>query len=133
MEFCARAGRYWLLLLGIMFANGVVRVGLLQPRLGEEAARQAASLFGAAIVIAFSGWFVHRTAMTSPGRLLAVGGLWLALTVTFEFGMGRFVSGASWEALLADYDLRAGRLWPLVLVAVLVGPWVWGLGRARRA
>lgn len=53
-----------------------------------------------------------------------VGALWLALTVAFEFAFGRNVSGASLESLLADYDLRRGRLWSLVLLTVLFAPWL---------
>ena len=61
----------------------------------------------------------------SARDLLKVGLLWVVLTLLFEFGMG-WVSGASWEAMIADYGLGRGRLWPLVLLAILVAPWFWG-------
>ena len=44
--------------------------------------------------------------------------------MAFELLFGRYVSGASWESLLADYDLRRGRLWSLVLVTILFAPWL---------
>jgi len=59
-----------------------------------------------------------------------IGIAWLALTVAFEFGFGRSVAHASWQDLLADYDLRKGRLWPLVLAWINLGP---AVIRARRA
>ena len=44
------------------------------------------------------------------------------MTVAFEFAFGRTVADMSWSELLADYDLRAGRLWPLVLAWIAAGP-----------
>jgi hypothetical protein len=121
----------WLILAVAMFANGTFRVLVLQPRLGEGLARQLATVSGIGIVVALTLPFVRRLADTSSPDLLKVGLLWLGLTLLFEFGMG-LVSGASWEAMLADYDVRRGRLWPLVLLAVLVAPWLWGALLRRR-
>jgi hypothetical protein len=115
----------WLLLLVVMFTNGIVRVMVLQPRLGEEPARRVATLIGVFLVLAISWLYARRVAPARAGELLAVGALWLALTLAFEFGFGR-LSGQSWEVLLADYDVARGRLWPLVLVATLFGPWLMG-------
>jgi hypothetical protein len=126
----------WVVLAVVMFANGTFRVLVLQPRLGEGLARQVATLSGIAIVLAVAFLFVRRLSDPGPGDLLKVGLLWLVLTLAFEFGMG-LVSGASWETMLADYDLTRGRLWPLALVAILVAPWLWGTvegrGRSREA
>ena len=122
----------WFLLLVLMFGNGVARVSVLQPRLGEDAARQVASLAGLAIVLAFSFLFVRWQARASRRPLLLVGVVWLALTLAFELGFGRYVLGMGWRALLADYDLLHGRLWPLVLLATLLGPWLWGIALGRR-
>lgn len=36
--------------------------------------------------------------------------------------MGRFLLHREWSMLLADYNLFAGRLWPLVLVWVTIAP-----------
>ncbi len=117
----------WGVLLAVMIANGLLRVVVLQQRLGEDAARQASSVLGACLVLALSGIFVRRLPDPAPGPLLRVGLLWGALTLAFELGFGHYVSGQSWETLLADYDLAAGRLWPLVLAATVAGPWLWGV------
>jgi len=113
----------WLLLLVVMLTNGTVRVLLLQPRLGEDTARRVATVGGVLLVLGFSWLHARRAGPATSSEWLAVGALWLALTLTFELGFGR-LSGQSWEALLADYDLSRGRLWPLVLAATLVGPWL---------
>ncbi|MBL8446270.1 MAG: hypothetical protein JNJ44_02530, partial [Zoogloeaceae bacterium] len=54
---------------------------------------------------------------------------WLASTVVFEFGMGRWVLGKPWSDLLAAYTFTDGNLWPLVLLTVLLAPP--GLARRR--
>jgi ABC-type Fe3+ transport system permease subunit len=46
------------------------------------------------------------------------------MTVAFEVGVFHFIVGHPMSVLLADYDLAAGRLWPLVLITELVTPWV---------
>ena len=134
MTIVAKAVVAWLLLFVVMFANGSVRVVVLQPRLGEDRARQAASLVGVALVLVVSRLFVRfAPAATSP-QLWRVGAGWLAATLAFELLFGRFVSGLRWNELLADYDVARGRLWPLVLGSVFLGPWLCGLaGRGARA
>jgi hypothetical protein len=122
-----RAAGAWLAMLAVMSANGVLREALLVPRLGEHAGRQVSSVLGACLVVALSGVFVAR--FTDPRRapLARIGLLWGALTLAFEFGFGHYVSGLAWDALLADYDVAAGRLWPLVLAATVLSPPLWGL------
>jgi hypothetical protein len=127
----ARAIAAWLVLLVLMFANGAARVVVLQPRLGEDGARQVASLTGLGVVLLLSWAFVRSSRRATPSELRRVGAAWLALTIAFELLFGRFVSGMSWSALLADYDVRRGRLWPLILVGVLLGPSLWGALRSR--
>jgi hypothetical protein len=117
----------WLVLLAAMFANGFVRVLVMEPRLGERLARQVSTALGVSIVILVAGTFVRARPAASRPELLRVGALWLFLTVAFEFLFGHYVAGATWGELVADYDVRQGRFWPLVLLAVLLGPWVWSL------
>jgi hypothetical protein len=130
MNLIAHSMLLWLLILVAMFGNGVLRVGVLQPRLGEDLARQVASLTGIAIVLGLSRSLVPRLGRRTASELVGVGAIWLALTLAFEFGFGRYVSGLSWQALFADYDLFRGRLWPLVLLATFAAPWFWGRVRA---
>jgi hypothetical protein len=54
------------------------------------------------------------------------------MTVCFEFALGRFVGKLSWKEMLADYDLRRGRTWPVVLAWLAVGPSVVRSIRIRR-
>jgi hypothetical protein len=129
MRPLAAAAVAWLALLVAMVANGFVRVVVVEPRLGELLARQVATATGVAIVVAAAGIFVQKRPHAGPAELIGAGAVWLVLTLAFEFLFGHYVAGASWRELLADYDVRAGRLWPLVLLAVFLGPWLWGLAR----
>jgi hypothetical protein len=127
-----RALLAWLVLLAAMLANGFVRVLVMEPRLGEVLGRQVSTALAVSIVIVVAGTFVRGRPAASRPELLQVGAVWLLLTVAFEFLFGHYVVGATWQEQLADYDVRQGRFWPLVLVAVLVSPWVWGLARPGR-
>jgi hypothetical protein len=90
-----------------------------------------ACLTGVLVILAMTRRFVLRLGSPGSAKLLEVGLLWLFLTVAFEFGFGR-LSGASWQALLADYDIPRGRLWPLVLLTTFLAPWLWGRDRRDR-
>lgn len=54
----------------------------------------------------------------------------IRVAIAVEFGFGQFVMGHSWSTLLHDYNVFAGRIWILVLLTTLLGPWL--LGRPGR-
>jgi hypothetical protein len=114
-------------LIGV--ANGIVREATYGRRAGEFAAHQ---ISGVTAVAAFAAYFRaldRRWPIPTARDAVAIGAAWLALTVAFEFSFGRLVAKQSWDELLADYDLRHGRTWPLVLAWIAAGP---GVTRARR-
>jgi hypothetical protein len=113
----------WLLLAVVGFLNGVTRRVLLTPWLGESLARQVSSVTAAALILAVVIAVAPALRGLSRRELLAVGSLWLALTVAFELTLGR-LTGQTWSRLLEDYDLSAGRLWVLVPLTVLFAPLV---------
>lgn len=128
--FIFQAVAAWVILAVVMFANGAVRVVFLQPRMGEHTARQVATATGVLIVLTAAFLFVRRIETPARGELWQVGGLWLVLTLLFEFGLGA-ATGASWAEMLADYDVLNGRLWSLIPLAALVAPRLAGLVPAR--
>ena len=106
----------------IGIANGTLREAGYRGRVGGLAAHQLST---ASAIGLFAGYFellAHRWPLGSSRKAFEVGAVWLVLTVGFEFGFGRYVAKTSWRELLVDYDLRKGRLWPLVLVWIAVGP-----------
>jgi hypothetical protein len=131
MTLGGKAAVTWLILCVVMFTNGAIRALLLQPRLGEDLARQVASLTGVLFVLLASWLFVRGCPRASSGQLLWVGAGWLAATLAFEFGLG-FVSGLGWRELLAEYNIFRGRLWSLIVLSVFLGPWLCGVARRQK-
>jgi hypothetical protein len=118
----ARAGIIWFAIMLAAILNGAVRDLLLVPRLGDVAARAVSSLTLAA-VIAFVTWMsLPWIKPESAGDAWRIGVMWLVMTLAFEFGAGHYLFGTSWHALIADYNIFAGRLWILVLVSTLISP-----------
>ena len=60
----------------------------------------------------------------------AIGGIWVTLTLAFEFLAGHYLFGHPWRRLLEDYDLAAGRIWILVLMTTAAAPWLMARWRA---
>jgi hypothetical protein len=124
-----RAAAVWVGILLLASVNGAVRDLLLAPRLGDPVAR-AISTVALCGLVALVTWFtIGWMHPTTPRRALSIGILWLALTLAFEFLGGHYLFHKPWAALVADYDVRRGRIWILALVATLLMP-VW-LARAR--
>jgi hypothetical protein len=102
-------------------ANGLSR-GLYAGRLGEARAHQVSTATLIAALLPYARAVERRWPIPTPGAAARIGASWVALTVAFEFGFGHYGARQSWSTLLADYDLRRGRLWPLVLAATAAAP-----------
>ena len=111
----------WVGLAGLATVNGISR-GLYARRLGDDRAHQVSTATLVAVVLPYAQAIERRRPIATAGDAAGIGVTWLALTVAFEFGIGRYVAKQSWRILLADYDLRRGRLWPVALVAVALAP-----------
>jgi protein-S-isoprenylcysteine O-methyltransferase Ste14 len=71
------------------------------------------------IALLVSSWRIE-----SSSQAFATGGIWLLLTIVFEFVFGHYVMGHPWSRLFRDYNLLKGRLWVLVLVWTAISPYV---------
>lgn len=119
--------RYCLAWVGMMLLailNGGLRDGLYAGRVGELAAHQIST---GLLLVVFAGYFWGLTSawpIESAGMAWRIGLMWLLMTLAFETGMVRLVGGHPWERLLHEYDLLAGRVWLLVPLWTLVGPYL---------
>ena len=117
-----RAIIVWFAVLALAVINGGVREMWLIPRLGAGPGRVVSAVSLCLLVFLVTwltiGWIRPATA----GRALRVGLLWLVLTLTFEFGAGHYLFHKPWAVLLEDYDVSRGRIWPVVLLVVLLAP-----------
>lgn len=117
-----RAAAVWFGIMLLAILNGAARDILLVPRFGDLVSRAVScvALSGGIVLIA---WLSLRwIAPLSIGDAWTIGVMWLAMTLAFEFIAGHYLFRTPWETLLADYDLLAGRLWVLVLIATLIAP-----------
>ncbi len=118
-----RAVVTWVLMIPVAILNGVVRQALVQPVTGELRAHQISVLTGSSAFLALVYAAFHQQAPAMSDRsLLRLGAGWVAATIVFEFIAGHFVFGNPWSRLFHDYNLRAGRLWTLVLGVIALSP-----------
>lgn len=124
----ARAVAIWLAILVLASLNGAVRDLVVAPRIGDTAARAISTLVLCGLVLLVTWVSIRWIGPHSARQALAIGALWLVLTLAFEVGAGR-LTGKSWSVVLADYDLLRGRIWVLVPIVTFLAPlWV---GRHR--
>ena len=123
----------WVLACGAMILNGIFREVLLVPAAGRSVADVMSAGLGVIILLALSWAFLHGPshAMTVPQQL-TVAASWLLLTVVFEFTFGHWVDGKSWQELLDNYNVSAGRLWPIVLGLFVITPFLFARSKARQ-
>ena len=128
-----KAAGLWLLILACAVLNGLIREAVLVPRLGTPAALVVSGLLLATCIVIVALVLVPRLGPLTLRQRLGIGLFWLALTLIFEFGFGRFVQQRSWAELLEAYTFRDGSLWPLVLLVTLLAPlWARATPRLRR-
>ena len=106
--------------LGI--ANGVTRDLVYKQRAGDLAAHQISTATGIALFAVYFWLLQRRWPIPTRQTAIEIGGTWLVLTILFELGFGHYVGGKSWSELLRDWNLAEGRVWPLVLIWISIGP-----------
>jgi hypothetical protein len=117
-----RAVLVWLLLCAVAVANGTVRQFLLLPAVGPYAGHVLSSVSLSLLILLVAWLSIRWIGPATVQQAWLVGVLWLSATVAFEFLAGHYLFGNPWSKLLADYDVRQGRVWVVVLLATLVAP-----------
>lgn len=112
----------WLVLVALAFANGAFREFVLSPKLGAPVAHVISTVILSALIVLVTYLFVGKVKdRYSAQDMLLTGIFWTALTLVFEFGLG-LARGASWETMLADYNIFKGRVWVVVPIITLLAP-----------
>jgi hypothetical protein len=114
----------WLVMLVVSVFNGVLRDFTYGRHMPALQAHQLSTLGGILLLGGVIYLYQQRWPFASTRQAWQVGLFWMALTVAFEFLFFHYVGGHSWEVLLANYDMSAGRLWPLILLWVAVAPYL---------
>lgn len=116
-----KAALFWCLLFVLAVLNGVARQMVTAEMFGETTALLAHTVFLAGLFFVLSRGFTRLLGLADFGSRLALGLCLSVATVLAEFALGRAL-GMPWEQLMADWNLSEGRLWPLVPLALLLGP-----------
>ena len=114
----------WFPMVLIAIANAALREAGYKRYVGELAAHQISTLTGCILIGVYVWVLGSYLELQSPGQAIGVGLMWLAMTITFEFGFGHFVAGDPLSRLLHDYNILEGRVWVLFLLWVTVSPYV---------
>ncbi len=113
----------WLLLCGAMVGNGIFREAALVPTIKRTAADIVSAALGITIILVITRPFLRRAKPDAhPGRVAAI---WIGMTIAFEFLFGHYGDGKSWSELAGNYAIWRGKLWPVVLLAVPLAPFLW--------
>jgi hypothetical protein len=112
----------WLLIAVAEVLHGIVRVRLLNRRVGDHRARQIGVFTGSVIILMISWFAVPWLRASTTGQLLGIGFFWLALMLALEVGFGRLVFRASWQRIAADFDFRKGGLLAVGMLVLLIAP-----------
>jgi hypothetical protein len=121
----------WFVLMGAEFVHGIVRAMWLVPAVGDLHSRQIGVFTGTVINLTIAALFIRWIHPTRTADAIAVGVLWLVLTVMFEIGFGHAVLQASWQRIGSDYDLIHGGLLPIGLALLALAPLI--AAKSRRA
>jgi hypothetical protein len=114
----------WLLFIPVPVINGFLREKWYKPALGELPAHIIGSIAVSLLYLIYVFLFFKKSILEySSAQLFLMGGIWLVLTLIFEFGIG-VAAGRSWEYMLSDYDVLKGRIWPMVLLIIFFSPFI---------
>lgn len=127
-----RALAVWLAIVAAESAHGVLRQLWLAPRLGDLRARQLSVATGALLILAIATASARWLRAETARAQLAVGALWVALTVAFELALGRLVLQYDWARITEDYDPRRGGFLALGMVVLALAPRIGAALRRRR-
>jgi hypothetical protein len=128
-----RAFAIWCLLLVAAAFNGMLREFVLTPLLGPGVAELLSALLLAGLILLAAWWLVRLTGPGRPmGQWFLVGLLWAGLTLALEIGFFHYGMGVPWERLLADWDIRRGGYFGLIVLVTRGAPMMVGLAHWGR-
>jgi len=124
MSIWLKALVLWFAILVLAIVNGTLREKVLIPAFGNVAGLiTSGSILSACILLVAWGGAPWYGPLTSR-QWVRIGCFWLVLTLVFEFSFGLFAQHKRWSELLEAYTFKGGNIWPLVLLATCVAPWV---------
>ncbi|MCB1706549.1 MAG: hypothetical protein KDI17_16905 [Halioglobus sp.] len=115
---------FWLVLMLLAIGNGFLREVTYGQFLSELHSHQLSTVLAMAL-FGVSVFLLSKYSLPdSATQAVAIGLVWLASTLCFEFLFGRYVAGHSWGRLFQDYNVLSGRVWVLLLAWVTCLPYI---------
>ncbi|MEI6035654.1 MAG: hypothetical protein WCS65_15415 [Verrucomicrobiae bacterium] len=103
--------------------HGILRVKLLNRRVGDRRARQIAVFTGSALIVLIAWLLTPWLGASHASQCFWIGGLWFVLMLAFELWLGRLF-GFSWKRLASDFDFRKGGLLSIGMAVLWLAPWI---------
>jgi hypothetical protein len=119
--YLLRGFAVWLVIIAAETVHGILREALLAPLVGGFTARRIAFFIGLGLIFAVSLIFIRWINARTLGQLVAVGVIWMILTLSFELGLG-LILGFSRERILEDYDISRGGLMAFGMLFLIIAP-----------
>jgi len=114
----------WLGLVILAIINGTLREKAYGQFMDELTAHQLSTAIGLILFSSYIWFLTGKFRIESSKQAISIGGMWLCMTVLFEFVFGHYVMGHSWNRLFHDYNLLKGRIWILILIWTASAPYV---------
>ncbi len=112
----------WVPMVLIAILNGTARQLGYGNYLTELQAHQVSTIIGLLLFSAYLYVLSDFWRIESLGQAVAIGFIWLCLTLAFEFLFGHFLAGKSWAELFGEYNIASGRLWALIPLWTVSAP-----------
>lgn len=114
----------WAPMVVIAIINGALRDMTYRDYVGDLAAHQLSTAICIIILCMYIWALGLRWKLESAGQAVAVGLIWLALTLAFEFLFFHYAAGHSWSVLLDSYNILDGKVWVLVPIFIAIAPYL---------
>lgn len=112
----------WFPMLILAIANGALRDLVYKKHVGELTAHQISTITLFVLFVVYITLVVKLFPPDSGKQALFLGIGWACMTLSFEFGFGKY-RGNSWEKLFSDYNLLQGHIWLLIPLTLALYPY----------
>ena len=98
----------WFGMVVLAIMNGIIREKFYSQSMSELSAHQLSTLTAIILFGFYIYFFTRFFQLDSAKQAFTIGGIWLIMTISFEFVFGHYIAGHSWPRLLMDYNSTFG-------------------------
>ena len=114
----------WAVIAGLLFWNGALGLGILNPLLGREAGEMMTFFIALVIIGGVSRTFLREEREQPRTEVARISVLWMALTLALEVGLGRLAQLFS-SSIVPGVVMWDRSFWPLIVLVVGMAPFSW--------